>query len=251
MADIAVAHDKPVYERTGFRLSWGAIFAGLFVAIGLHLILALLGIAVGLTALDPASADGPSPGGIAGGVGIWAAVSGLIALFVGGTITGRLAGILTRKDGALHGVILWAVSTVMLLWMVISGMGFLLGGAFNVVGQTASSAIGAVGAVAPEIAGPAVTGTVQGQERQTMVSEIAARTGLSYAQADSLVSDVESRAQDARERISMQMDTLRERAPEMAEDASDAAAMGAWWALLALGLSLAAAAFGASTTARE
>lgn len=50
MADISLEREPGVIERTGFRLSWGAIFAGLFVAIGLHLVLALLGVAIGFTA---------------------------------------------------------------------------------------------------------------------------------------------------------------------------------------------------------
>jgi hypothetical protein len=251
MADIAVSREGPLYERTGFRLSWGAIFAGLFVALGVHLVLALLGVAIGFTVIDPATPGGATAGDVATGVGIWAAISGLIALFMGGTTTGRLAGILTRGDGALHGIVLWALTTIMLVWLIVSGLGFLLGGAFNVIGRTASAAVGAVGGVAPELAGPALTGAVRGEERQTLISEIAARTGLSQAEAANIVGDAETRAQQTRQQVAAQADTLQQRAPQIAQDVTDAASRGAWWALLALGLSLGAATLGASMTARE
>jgi hypothetical protein len=251
MADIAVSRREPLVERTGFRLSWGAIIAGLFVAIGVHLVLALLGVAIGMSAWNPASPGGVDGGDVAAGVGIWAAVSGLIALFVGGATTGRLAGVLNRKDGALHGAVLWSLTTVVLMWLMVSGLGFLLGGAFDVMGRTASAAVQTVGAAAPEFAGPAVTGAVRGQERETLITEISSRTGLSRAEAENIVGDAEARGREIEQQATAQADTLRQRAPQIAEDASGYAARGAWWALLALGLSLGAATFGASMTARE
>jgi hypothetical protein len=250
MADIGVARTPAVVERTGFRLSWGAIFAGLFVAVGLHLVLALLGIAVGFTAWDPAS-PGTDPGRVAMGVGIWAAISGLIALFVGGMTTGRLAGVLTQRDGALHGVVLWSLTTIMVLWLVVSGLGFLLGGAFGIIGRTAAATVQTVGGAATATAGPAVTGLARGEERETLVRELAARTGLSRAEAESVVVDAEAQAQQLRGQVTEQLDTLQARAPEIAQDVSDTAARAAWWSLLALGLSLGAAAAGTTITSRE
>jgi hypothetical protein len=251
MAEIGVDRKTAVVERTGFRLSWGAIFAGLFVAIGLHLTLALLGIGIGFTAWDPASPGGADPGNVAAGVGIWTAISGLIALFVGGTTTGRLAGVLTRGDGALHGIILWALTTVVLLWLIISGLGFLLGGAFGIIGRTAAATVETVGGAATGAAGPAITGAVRGEERQTLVDELAARTGLSRAEAEQVVGAAEARARAVRGQAAERLDTLEARAPQIAQDVSDTAARAAWWSLLALGLSLAAAAGGAASTARE
>jgi len=251
MADIAMERTEPLVEQTGFRLSWGAIFAGLFVAVGLHLVLSLLGIAIGLSAWSPATPGGADAGDIATGVGIWAAVSALIALFAGGATTGRLAGILRRKDGALHGVVLWALTTVTTLWLMVSGAGFLLGGAFDVVGRTAASAVQVTGGAAAELAGPALTGTVRGEEREVMITEISQRTGLSRPEAANLVDDMEQRRAEMSRRVGTQAEEIRAAAPEIAEDAAGTGARAAWWTLLALGLSLGAATFGATTTARE
>jgi hypothetical protein len=251
MTEIGVKRTEPLIEQTGFRLSWGAIFAGFFVALGLHLVLSLLGVAIGLTAWRPATPGGADAGDLATGVGIWAAVAALIALFAGGATTGRLAGILRRQDGALHGVVLWALTTVVTLWLIISGAGFLLGGAFDIVGRTAASAVQVAGGAATEVAGPALTGAVRGEEREVMVTEIAQRTGLTRAEAEEIVGDAEERAARLQDQASARAGELRAAAPRIAEDASGIGARAAWWTLLALGLSLGAATLGATTTARE
>jgi hypothetical protein len=251
MADITVDRKDVVVERTGFRLSWGAIFAGLFVALGVHLVLSLLGIAIGLSAWSPATVGGADAGDVATGVGIWAAVAALIALFAGGATTGRLSGILNTRDGFLHGAVLWSLTTVATIWMIVSGLGFLLGGAFNIVGQTAAAAVQVTAPAAAEVAGPALTGAVRGEEREVLVTEIAQRTGLSRAEAENLVTESEQRAQTVRQDVQTQTQDLQARAPAMAEDAAATAARGAWWALLALGLSFGAATAGATMTAKE
>ncbi len=257
MADIGVrpSGDAAVVERTGFRLSWGAIIAGFVVATGLHIVLALLGVAIGFTAWDPAYPGGARAGDVAAGVGIWTAIAGIIALFIGGMTTGRLAGVLTQGDGALHGVVMWALTTIIILWLIVSGMGFLLGGAFGIIGQTAGAAVGAVGQVAgaagPELAQVGLPAAMRGEEREAMVTELTQRTGLTRAEAEQIVSDAEVRAAEARQQLGRTVDTIQARAPEVAQDVSDVAARGAWWALLALGLSVAAAAGGAAMTARE
>jgi hypothetical protein len=254
--DITRTDRATVVERTGFRLSWGAVFAGLVVATALHMAFALLGVAIGLSAWDPALPGGARAGNVAAGVGIWTAISGLIALLVGGMTTGRLAGVLTRRDGALHGVVMWSLTMIMITWLIISGVSMLLGGAFGIIGQTATAAVGAAGQIGQAAApagmlGPGLTGAVRGEEREVLVSEITARSGLTRAEAEQLVGDAETRMQQTRQQVGAQVDTLRAQAPGFAQDAADTGAQGAWWALLAMGLSVAAAAWGAASTARE
>lgn len=117
----------PFRERTGFRLSWGAIFAGLVVAMVLQLVLGLLGIGVGLAWWD--SGDAVQSLGI--GAGIWAAVSAIIALFAGGATAGRMAGVLTPGDSAIHGVLVWGLSMITTVFFATSGVGMIMGTAFD------------------------------------------------------------------------------------------------------------------------
>jgi hypothetical protein len=208
---------------TGFRLNWGAVFAGLVVAIVSQIVLTVLGAAIGLTAWEP----GESATGLGIGAGIWAILSMLISLYLGGLTTGHLAGILTRKDGALHGVLLWGLSTIVTVWLLASGVTALAGGAFRMVGGV----LGATSGVAAQAAGAAATG------REGRVERLAER-------ADSAV-------ERNRAELDTLGDTLRARGARVADAAEDVAGAGAWFALLALALSAGAAVAGAAKTARS
>lgn len=124
------------YERRRFRISWGAVFAGLAVAAATHLIMTVLGIAVGSTLWD----RGDQLESLGIGAVIWTFLTLLVALFSGGVTTGRLAGLLNRRDAVLHGIVLWSVFTMLMLWTVSSGIGGALGGAFQMFGPTAAAA---------------------------------------------------------------------------------------------------------------
>lgn len=235
------------------RLSWGAIFAGLFVAIGVHLILGLFGIAVGFSSWSPGGSD---MGGIATAVGIWALISGLIALFLGGATTGHLAGRLTPKDGFLHGAILWSLATLATIWLVSNGVGFLLGGAFNVVGQTAAATVNVAGQAATEIA-PVMIESRDRDLREQAATALSQRSGMTPEQAREAVATVMEQVSQAnigpRAEQAVQRSTAvaENQARQLAQNAADTTASGAWWTLLALGLSLGAAGLGAATTAKR
>lgn len=286
MADIAVKRDA-VVEHTGFRLSWGAIFAGFIVATMIQVVLSLLGVAVGFTTWevgDPASDLGM-------GLGIWVAISALVSLFVGGVVTGRLAGVLTRGDGALHGVVMWGIATLVNLWLLMSGAGFFLGGAFDIVGRTVaattgavvggvaevgSAAVGDAGALDPgaiqreievalgETGRPGLSneelareiyGTIQARagrvDREAVVDVVTARTELTRPEAERLATRIESAAATARERVGAGAGQVAATAEDVAGTATDYLGRAAWWALLALVLGVAAAAGGAALTARD
>ena len=148
-ADIPIERVGVTTSHTGFRLSWGAVLAGLAIATALQIVLTLFGTAVGLAAYDP---GGEKALGI--GTAVWALLSGLIALFFGGSTVGRLAGRLTRTDGFLHGVLLWSLSTLLTLYLLTRGIGAIVGTTFGVVGKT----LGVVGNVAGTAAGAVATG---------------------------------------------------------------------------------------------
>ena len=160
MAEIEVARrnaDDVLVERTGFRLSWGAIFAGFIVATALQMVLSVLGVAVGFAAFDPGQGDSASGLGI--GVALWFALTAIVSLFIGGLTTGRLAGILTPGDGRLHGVVVWGLSTLLAVYFATMGAGQILGGVFSFATRTtaavAGSAVGAVGQIGSAAAGQA------------------------------------------------------------------------------------------------
>lgn len=313
MANIAVERagraDTPVIERTGFRLSWGAIFAGFVIATALQMVLSVLGAAVGFTAFDPGQGDSASSLGI--GALIWFALTAIISMFIGGLTTGRLAGVLTPGDGRLHGVVMWSLSTLLALYFASVGAGRVLGGVFDVVARTTSAvagaAVGAVGQVgtaavnqsgnidfsaiqreiettlqqtgnpalqpdslqqqAQAVQGQATAGTnnqalaqeitdrirqTGGQvDRQDLINVIQARTGMSQAEAESAATRVESAASNARAQVSGTVQNVQQQAGQVAGDAANVTSKALWGVLLIMGLSVAAAAFGAGRTAPE
>lgn len=124
------------------RVSWGAIFAGAVIAVALTALLGLLGLGIGLGSLDIAQGD--SVAGAPKATLLWWAVTSILATGIGGFVAARLAGIPRSITGALHGFAVWAVTSLLTLWLATSAIGFALGAATNAVTTTARVASGAV-----------------------------------------------------------------------------------------------------------
>ncbi len=184
------------------RISWGAIFAGAVVALVIQLMLNLLGLSIGLGAIDPATEQYPLSG-IGTGAGIWLVISGLIALFAGGWTAGRLAGLPQRTDGVLHGFVAWAVTTFVTLYLVSSGVGTVLSGAFSVVEKGAQLVGQGIEAVAPgagEIA-QQVQGDLSFDEIKDEAYAILRETGRDELHPDNLARRTEQAADTARQAV--------------------------------------------------
>lgn len=122
-------------------VSWRSIFAGIITAIAIGIVLALLGMALGFTVLDPMSRDPLAGVGLT--FGIWTLISGIVSLIVGGFVAGLFAG----QRGGMHGFLVWAAvliigafSTSMAAGMALQGIGNLLGGAGSVASAIAEQA---------------------------------------------------------------------------------------------------------------
>src|SRR5688572_24020419 len=99
------------------RISWGAIFAGLIVALVCQIVLTMLGVAIGAATIEPLNEQRPLEN-LGTGAAIWWIVSSLISLFLGACVAGRLAGVPRRGDGALHGIIMWGTATLITFLLV-------------------------------------------------------------------------------------------------------------------------------------
>jgi ElaB/YqjD/DUF883 family membrane-anchored ribosome-binding protein len=88
-------------------------------------------------------------------------------------------------------------------------------------------------------------------DRQELVNVIAARTGKSPEEAGRIVDRAQSSVQSARGQISQTANKVGEQASETAGKAANISSKALWGALLLMGLSVAAAAFGAGRTARD
>ena len=134
------------------RVSWGAILAGVVVALVTQVLLTMLGAGIGIATLDPGTNDNPAASTFSIAAGIWYMLSGIIAAFVGGYIAARLSGKTVATTGALHGLTTWALTTLLVLWFLTSTVGALVGGVFSGV----ASAVGGVGQTVASAAAPIV-----------------------------------------------------------------------------------------------
>lgn len=128
------------------RVSWSAVFAGLLIALVVHLFLAVLGTAIGAGSIDAMQAGNPLDG-FGTSTGLWVAISTLLALGAGAFIAGRSA----PGKGMLHGVLCWAVTTLVTAYAVSSLASGVIGTASRVAGSGLSLAGQGVAAAAPTI----------------------------------------------------------------------------------------------------
>ena len=215
-------------EAHSSGVSWSAVIGGAVVTAALSVILLSLGTGLGLSSVSPWSNVGASASAVGKGVIVWLIVMQLVASATGGYLAGRLrtkwATIHTDevyfRDTA-HGFLAWATGLVITVY-------FLASGAATMVGGVAQA--GAMGAAAGE--GRASShngyfvdtlfrsehpgterneGSVHGEVERVLVNAlrrdslpnadktylaqlIAARTGLSQAEAEKRISDVVAEA---------------------------------------------------------
>lgn len=200
------------------HVSWGAIFAGLVMAVALQITLTVLGAAIGLTALD--GADSGRAFGI--GAAIWAVLVPLVTLYVGGMVAGRTAHLHSNRDALLHGALVWAMSLLLAAWLLGTGASRILGSTLNFVGNTASGALAGAGAAA-------------------------SRSDITPEAARNAAADAGLTQEQAQQRV----DQAQTQAARAADQVQGAAAGSAWAALLALALSLLAAVFGSRSTVHD
>ncbi len=100
-------------------VDWGAIWAGVFTFIGIWSVFGLLGAAIFSSAANPNAARPVT--GMSWGMGIWAIVLTIIAMYVGGLETGRLAAITSRREGVTHGMAMFGLSVVGVLVVIALG----------------------------------------------------------------------------------------------------------------------------------
>lgn len=92
----------------GSRVSWGAVLAGVVVALGIYVTFSALAIATGLSVIDRTNPDTFSVG-----AAIVAAVTLLAAMFLGGFVTSRMTVGEQTSEAITYGVLVWG--TVLML----------------------------------------------------------------------------------------------------------------------------------------
>jgi len=262
------------------RVSWGAVFAGVVVALVVQLILNLFGIGVGASTLNPGTGDSPTATGLSIGAGIWWTVSGVIAAFAGGYTAGRLAGQPIESSAGWHGLTTWALTTIVVFYLVTSAVGSIIGGAFSTLTSAAGTLGGTAGGAVQALAQAAGPGIAQSSDPFSSIERsirstaggndpAALRDAATSAVRAALTGD-EGQRQDARERATQAIakaqniptdqartqvqqyeqgyreavDQAKQKATQAADISAKAVSRGALFAAIALVLGAIAAWFG-------
>jgi hypothetical protein len=247
-----VVNEHVEIPLAGFRISWGGIWAGVLTVMGMLLFLTTLGLAIGVSAVDPGSTDA---GAVGTGAAIWTGLSLLIALFVGGMAATRLGMVFDKAAGAFEGALVWVLSFLIVLWLASSGVRLVasgISGLFSGVTQTISSA--ATGMT--DLSGGSVDQILSRLRDPQTAQTLAAATGLPQQEVTSRLNDVAGRveasrdnpqqaAAEVRQGAEQLMARAREQLPAVAERAQEGATKTAWITFGAMVISLLAAIAGA------
>lgn len=192
---------------------WGPILAGVVTAFAVLLFMAVLGLALGLSALRP----GDTPQGWGTAAGIWGAISALVAFFAGGWMAGRGSAPGLERNGLLNGFVTGAATLLLVLWMATTAvtgvLGFFAGTITGLAGSAAPVAMQAVDQAPP-------------------------------ATVDQAADEVQTAVNDAEEQVEQALpDTPQQAVSQVTETASDAAP-GAWGTAIAVLLAVGAAVAG-------
>lgn len=142
-------------ESSASAISWGPIIGGAVAALGVTLILLLLGSGLGLTMVSPWSGESSSAASVGVSAAIWLVLVSWLSSALGGYLTGRFrtkwAAVHTHevffRDTA-HGFVSWALATLFVATFLASSLSSLAGAGASAVGTAATAAGTAGGAAA-------------------------------------------------------------------------------------------------------
>jgi hypothetical protein len=101
---------EPDLRDRPMHLHWWAVFGGSVIGWGLLFFLSLLGLTVGLGAIEPYAARPAS--GVDVGSAIWGMAALVLCAIVGAYFVVRIAGEQRKREAALHGTVSWGLSMI-------------------------------------------------------------------------------------------------------------------------------------------
>lgn len=224
-------------------IRWGAVLAGVAVGVSIQLVLTLFGIATGLSAIEASQGDGIGMGPL-----VWAGLSMLIAAFIGGYVAARMTGLKRKADGVLHGIVSWAVTTLIFATLATSASGALFSSVFSTVssgatkggGMAANSPVqtsSVLGLLKSQIGGNVSANSlkqlenhIQNGQRDQAVRHMTGAMGVEQSRAETIV--------DQALILSGSPDQASAQGKAVADQAIDVASATAWAVFGAVALSL-------------
>ncbi len=252
------------------RVNWGAVVAGVILGLITQAVLSMLGLAIGLSALNPADQTNYSGFGV--GSAIWLVLTSIISFFVGALAASWWANLPLRSERIFHGLLTGSLLMLVMFFLLSTGLGRIIGGAYSLA---YAGVMGASQGLAQTADTPGATSTIGGnvQSIQQRLADVMPTTGPAAERLKN--ADVSNRVrQQMSERISagdnqgaaailsretgmssqeaqdvVENSQLETR--EVAQQVTDVASGVTWMALLITVLSLVAAALGGMFSPRR
>lgn len=250
MAIVGERTGETLDERTNFvpplgpRVRWGGVMSGFFVAIGVLMIMGALGLAIGVTALgDPRTATGETASGLGTGAGIWAFITLLVALFLGGLVSTKVTDRPDRPAAVMHGALVWVLFSLFAVWMIASGISLGLSGLFGAVGELARGATTAVAAGGGDLVQAMRLNdpnrVIETLDKPETASTLATATGMSAEEARTTLGNLRSRVEavkddparvtaEVRNFLAQYSERAKQQALATAAKAQRGATVGSW-----------------------
>lgn len=128
--DLTYRNDSILYSGPR-RLSWGAIWAGVFTFWAIWMVFEILAFAIFGSRANAAG----TVAGRGAGIAIWTIILTIIAMYVAGRETGHAAAVTNRHDGLMHGMIMFGLAVVSVL-VLSSLFGAVLSGGTGIQGTS-------------------------------------------------------------------------------------------------------------------
>lgn len=228
-------------------IRWTAIFAGLAGGLASYMLLSLLGVAVGLTAVDAQSTD--PVGSVPVATGVWTGISMLVGAFIGGYVSGHMSGLFRRADGMLHGFVAWGSTTLLFAVLMASALGAVLGGTFQILGQGLTTGAQVAATAAPnqnvtERLASIITGSAEATVTPESLASV--REHLAANDRDAAVSVMVNEMGFTQDRANQVADRLmplfgpqgEQQVRDVANKAANTLSAASWWLFAGLLLSL-------------
>lgn len=239
-------------------IRWGAVFAGLVSGLASYMLLTLLGVAIGMSAVDPQAAE--PVGAVPAATGIWTGISLLISSFIGAYVAGQMSGLARLADGMLHGFVSWGATTLLFATLTVTALGSILGGTFQILSQGLQTSTTAAASGSGNVM-DRVTSIITGGERGGDMSPEslgAVKERLAVGDREGAIDIMVNNMGFTPDRAQTVVDQIgpllgpqgEEQAAETGAKAADALSAASWWMFIGLLLSLALGVWGGGVGVR-
>jgi hypothetical protein len=261
---LAAERDRVVMATAGmpasverFRVSWGGVWAGFLLSVGISILLGALGLAIGVTVADVGPGEaGSTARGLGIGAGIWAFLTLVVALFFGGMVAARAGAVIERSTAMTQGALVWVLTILATTYIAASGIGLGANELLRVTGGAAQQAMARSGGLLGDLTSGNVERLLARLNDPQTASTLSTATGMPQPEVQRILSDASARIQanrndppralaEARSALKPITDRVAQQTSEAAAQAKPYATATGWATFITLVLSLVAAVSGA------